>query len=110
MKQAAGIKDLELGGLLSGIKVNTSATDFAPLSQLQLVKFKGQTWERFGDIMSSDVAVNGLTRPYQLLKEKPLQLCRRGFLLSQRRQSAIEFRETKELSGQGSRDTDRRHF
>jgi len=55
MKQAAGIKDLELGGLLSGIKVNTSATDFAPLSQLQLVKFKGQTWERFGDIMSSDV-------------------------------------------------------
>jgi branched-chain amino acid transport system substrate-binding protein len=55
MKQAASIKDLDLGGLLPGIKVNTSATDFAPLSQLQLVKFKGQTWERFGDIMSSDV-------------------------------------------------------
>ncbi len=55
MKQAAGIKDLELGGLLPGIKVNTSATDFAPLSQLQLVKFKGETWERFGDILSSDV-------------------------------------------------------
>ena len=30
MKQAASIKDLELGGLLPGIKVNTSATDFAP--------------------------------------------------------------------------------
>src|SRR5206468_10019286 len=28
MKQAASIKDLELGGLLPGIKVNTSATDF----------------------------------------------------------------------------------
>jgi branched-chain amino acid transport system substrate-binding protein len=55
MKQAASIKDLELGGLLPGIKVNTSATDFAPLSQLQLIKFKGETWERFGDIMSSDV-------------------------------------------------------
>jgi branched-chain amino acid transport system substrate-binding protein len=55
MKQAASIKNLELGGLLPGIKVNTSATDFAPLSQLQLMKFKGETWERFGDILSSDV-------------------------------------------------------
>jgi branched-chain amino acid transport system substrate-binding protein len=55
MKQAASIKDLELGGLLPGIKVNTSATDFAPLSQLQLMRFKGETWERFGDIISADV-------------------------------------------------------
>jgi branched-chain amino acid transport system substrate-binding protein len=55
MKQAAGIQDLELGGLLPGIKVNTGATDFAPLSQLQLMRFKGDTWERFGDIISADV-------------------------------------------------------
>ena len=55
MKQAASIQNLELGGLLPGIKVNTSATDFAPLSQLQLERFKGETWERFGDILSSDV-------------------------------------------------------
>src|SRR5467141_3170182 len=55
MKQAASIKNLELGGLLPGIKVNTSATDFAPLSQLQLMRFKGDTWERFGDIISADV-------------------------------------------------------
>jgi branched-chain amino acid transport system substrate-binding protein len=55
MKQAASIKDLELGGLLPGIKANTSATDFAPLSQLQLMKLKGETWERFGDIISADV-------------------------------------------------------
>jgi len=55
MKQAASIHDLELGGLLPGVKVNTSPTDFAPLSQLQLVRFKGETWERFGDILSSDV-------------------------------------------------------
>ena len=32
MKQAASMKDLELGGLLPGIKINTSATDFAPIS------------------------------------------------------------------------------
>jgi branched-chain amino acid transport system substrate-binding protein len=55
MKQAASIKDLELGGLLPGIKVNTSATDFAPISQVQLIKFKGETWERFGEILSGDV-------------------------------------------------------
>jgi branched-chain amino acid transport system substrate-binding protein len=55
MKQAASIKNLELGGLLPGVKVNTSPTDFAPISQLQLMKFKGDTWERFGEILSSDV-------------------------------------------------------
>jgi branched-chain amino acid transport system substrate-binding protein len=55
MKQAAGIKNLELGGLLPGIKINTSATDFAPISQVQLIRFKGDTWERFGEILSGDV-------------------------------------------------------
>jgi branched-chain amino acid transport system substrate-binding protein len=55
MKQAASIKDLELGGLLPGIKVNTSATDFAPLSQLRLQKFKGETWDLFGEVISADV-------------------------------------------------------
>jgi branched-chain amino acid transport system substrate-binding protein len=54
MKQAASIKDLVLPGLLPGIKVNTSATDFAPISSIQLMKFKGQTWDRFGEIISSD--------------------------------------------------------
>ncbi|WP_024517664.1 ABC transporter substrate-binding protein [Bradyrhizobium sp. Tv2a-2] len=55
MKQAASIKDLSLPGFLPGITANTSATDFAPLAQLQLMRFKGQTWERFGDVISSDV-------------------------------------------------------
>jgi branched-chain amino acid transport system substrate-binding protein len=55
MKQAASIKDLELDGLLPGIKANTSATDFAPLAQLRLMRFKGNTWELFGDIISADV-------------------------------------------------------
>jgi hypothetical protein len=45
----------ELGGLLPGIKVQTSATDFAPISQLQLEKFKGERWDLFGDIISGDV-------------------------------------------------------
>jgi len=55
MKQAASIKGLELGGLLPGIKVNTSATNFAPISQLQLMKFKGEKWDLFGDVISGDV-------------------------------------------------------
>ena len=55
MKQAASINGLELGGLLPGIKVQTSATDFAPISQLQLEKFEGKKWELFGDIVSGDV-------------------------------------------------------
>src|SRR5258708_19986772 len=55
MKQAASIRNLELGGLLPGVKVNTSATDFAPISQLQLMKFNGDKWDLFGDIISGDV-------------------------------------------------------
>src|ERR1700692_2233083 len=55
MKQAASINNLELGGLLPGVKVQTSATDFAPISQLQLMKFKGEKWDLFGDIISGDV-------------------------------------------------------
>ncbi|MBR1125782.1 ABC transporter substrate-binding protein [Bradyrhizobium lablabi] len=55
MKQAANIKNFEPRGLLPGVKVNTSATDFAPLSQLQLMRFKGETWELFGEVLSGDV-------------------------------------------------------
>jgi len=55
MKQAASIRDLELGGLLPGIKVNTSASDFAPISQLQLERFKGEKWDLFGEVISGDV-------------------------------------------------------
>ena len=55
MKQAASIRNFEPRGLLPGVKVNTSPTDFAPLSQLQLMRFKGETWELFGDVMSGDV-------------------------------------------------------
>ncbi|MDE2377705.1 ABC transporter substrate-binding protein [Bradyrhizobium sp.] len=56
MKQAASMKNFEPAGLLPGVKVNTSATDFAPLSQLQLERFKGESWERFGDVISGDVS------------------------------------------------------
>ena len=55
MKQAASIKRLQLEGLLPGVTINTSATDFAPIKQFQLRKFKGEHWELFGDVISSEV-------------------------------------------------------
>jgi ABC-type branched-subunit amino acid transport system substrate-binding protein len=55
MKQAASIKSLQLEGLLPGVTINTSASDFAPIKQFQLRKFKGERWELFGDVISSEV-------------------------------------------------------
>ena len=55
MKQAASLRDFRTEVLLPGIKIDTSPTDFAPISQLQLMKFKGEKWELFGDIVSGDV-------------------------------------------------------
>lgn len=50
MKQAASLKNLELGMLLPGVKINTSPTDYYPIEQNQLAKFNGETWVRFGEI------------------------------------------------------------
>ena len=55
MRQAASIKGLTLEGLLPGVTINTSAIDFAPIKQMQLKKFKGERWELFGDVISSEV-------------------------------------------------------
>ena len=55
MKQAASLKDVNLDGLLPGIKVNTSPTNFAPITQYQLQRFKGETWERFGPVLGGVV-------------------------------------------------------
>jgi branched-chain amino acid transport system substrate-binding protein len=58
MKQAALLRDFTPDTLLPGVKINTSATDFAPLSQLQMMRFKGEKWELFGDIISGEVVTN----------------------------------------------------
>jgi branched-chain amino acid transport system substrate-binding protein len=56
MKQAANLKNLELGLLLPGIKINTSPKDFAPLEQMQLMRFKGESWELFGEVISGELS------------------------------------------------------
>jgi branched-chain amino acid transport system substrate-binding protein len=55
MKQAANIRDFRTEMLLPGITINTSPTDFAPIDQLQLMRFKGEKWEMFGDVISGEV-------------------------------------------------------
>ena len=50
MKQAASLKNLELPLLLPGVKINTSATDHAPIEQEQLAKFDGERWALFGEL------------------------------------------------------------
>jgi branched-chain amino acid transport system substrate-binding protein len=52
MKQAASIHDLQLPMLLPGIIVSTSASDYAPIKQMQLQKFDGRTWQLFGGVIS----------------------------------------------------------
>ena len=52
MKQATNLRDVELPTLLPGIKVNTSPTNYHPIRQMQLEKFDGTTWVRFGDVIT----------------------------------------------------------
>ncbi len=54
MKQAASLRNFDPGLLLPGITINTSPTDYAPLKQLQLIRFEGQTWKPFGPVMSGE--------------------------------------------------------
>ena len=56
MKQAASLKDFVPDTLLPGVKINTSPTDFAPIEQLQMMRFKGEKWDLFGDILSGELS------------------------------------------------------
>ncbi|WP_420869879.1 ABC transporter substrate-binding protein [Bradyrhizobium septentrionale] len=58
MKQAASLKQFAQGGLLPGVTLSTSPDDFQPIEQLQLMQFKGERWQLFGDVISGEVAGN----------------------------------------------------
>jgi branched-chain amino acid transport system substrate-binding protein len=51
MKQAAHL-DFAAPMLLPGIKVHTTPTDFFPIQEMQLAKFDGKTWKRFGEVIA----------------------------------------------------------
>ena len=54
MKQAASLKDYAPDTLLPGIKINTGPKDYAPIQSVQLARFDGKTWVRFGEIIQAD--------------------------------------------------------
>ena len=51
MRQAANLKDFVADLSLPGIKINTGPNDFAPYESMQLSRFDGKTWVRFGEVM-----------------------------------------------------------
>ena len=55
MRQAANLKGFRTTNLLPGITINTSPSDYAPIKQVQLRRFKGRTWELFWPMLSSEI-------------------------------------------------------
>jgi branched-chain amino acid transport system substrate-binding protein len=51
MRQATNLHDFELPALLPGITVNTSPTNYHPIRRMQLERWNGKTWERFGEVI-----------------------------------------------------------
>jgi branched-chain amino acid transport system substrate-binding protein len=55
MKQAAAMKGVRIDTLLPGVTISTSEQDFAPIQSVQLMRFNGTSWERFGEVLRSDM-------------------------------------------------------
>ena len=55
MKQAANLKNVEIGVLLPGIKLNSGPNDYYPIEQMQMQRFTGERWELFGPVMSGEI-------------------------------------------------------
>jgi branched-chain amino acid transport system substrate-binding protein len=56
MKQAASFHKLKVPLLLPGITVSTSPTDFYPIQAIRLARFKGGSWQLFGDVLEHESA------------------------------------------------------
>ncbi|KWV54230.1 branched-chain amino acid ABC transporter substrate-binding protein [Bradyrhizobium macuxiense] len=55
MKQAANLKNFHSDLMLPGVMVNTGPDDYFPIEQMQLMKFNGEAWELFGDVITGEV-------------------------------------------------------
>lgn len=51
LKNATSMNGIAVPGLLPGITLNTSSKDYRPIRQLQLSRFDGKTWVRFGQVI-----------------------------------------------------------
>ncbi|GGC92079.1 ABC transporter substrate-binding protein [Chelatococcus reniformis] len=58
MKQAANLKDLKFGLLFDGITVNTSPTNYFPITQMQLLRFNGTGFDPVGPVTSEVVTLD----------------------------------------------------
>ncbi|MBN9088542.1 MAG: ABC transporter substrate-binding protein [Reyranella sp.] len=56
MKQAASFQKFRVPMLLPGITISTSPTDYYPIQAVQLQRFKDQSWQLFGEILSAESA------------------------------------------------------
>jgi branched-chain amino acid transport system substrate-binding protein len=56
MKQATSFQKFRVPMLLPGITISTSPTDYYPIQAVRLARFKGQSWELFGEILSAESA------------------------------------------------------
>jgi branched-chain amino acid transport system substrate-binding protein len=51
MRQALNMHEVRCPSLLPGMTLNTSPTNYRPIRQLQLMRWTGKTWERFGGLI-----------------------------------------------------------
>ena len=52
MRQARALKGLQLPMMVSGIVLNTSALDHAPIEQMRMMRFTNGQWQHFGPVRS----------------------------------------------------------
>jgi branched-chain amino acid transport system substrate-binding protein len=52
MRQAESLRNFAHPLLLPGVKIDTSPTDHYPVQQVQLIRFDGEKWVRFGELLS----------------------------------------------------------
>ena len=55
MKQAANLKNFSSEVLLPGIKINTGPEDLFPIEQMQLMRYDGESWRLFGEVIDGEV-------------------------------------------------------
>jgi hypothetical protein len=41
--------------MLPGITIDTGPDDFFPIEHMQLMKFDGEAWQMFGDVIAGEV-------------------------------------------------------
>ena len=53
LRQATSLRDFHAPLLIPGIAMNTTPTDYAAIKKFQLMRFRGEAYERVGDLLSA---------------------------------------------------------